>query len=575
MTPAHEVLAIARRRAQWAGEEFPRLYPNTVWLRPTGSRIWHALSLPTILWRALRGRPRAVLFATTSGVNRIVARALRVLGVEARTLTFDQFLSPATAADFDAIAVYSAEETARYAPEVRAKCRETLYPAKAEPLGLTPVEGDYVFASGNHGRDWATFAEAARLCPEVRFVVVTANEIAVALPENCDRRAPMPEADYYRLMSGARLVALPLKESLIPHGQCDAASAAWLGKAVVSTAGATVDAYARPEHAILVPARDAAALAAAVREVWSDGARRAALSAGALARRADLSRAAFFRRVAEEIDALVATPRPQDAREVCGDEPLSARGRLRFLGWNALRNVAGSIARLAPRRRSPARADATAASPMRAAVDAFVVEELPALLPAREISVLDIGGGSGYARELLARAGYRGRYLAVDPVPDARFEARANLAFEARQVAEPFERFASDERFDLVLSVTALEHVPGVDAAVRNAARHLAPGGAEVHVVPGGWALPVYLWHGYRQFSRGRLRDLFGDAEVYALGGLATLLLQLLWCTVPERLTASDRLRRTRAYRGLRRACQRIDRYLPICPIAYAAVRRA
>jgi SAM-dependent methyltransferase len=177
---------------------------------------------------------------------------------------------------------------------------------------------------------------------------------------------------------------------------------------------------------------------------------------------------------------------------------------------------------------------------MRALVDAFLAEELPKLLgPARGISVLDIGGGSGYARKVLAKAGYSGSYLAVDPVADERFETRGDAAFDAALAREPFETFKSDQRFDLVLSVTSLEHVDDDEACARNARAHRATGGVEVHVVPAGWSLPCYLWHGLRQFSRGRMAAVFArrpeGVTYYALGGLGTLLLQFFGVTVPER----------------------------------------
>jgi SAM-dependent methyltransferase len=252
-----------------------------------------------------------------------------------------------------------------------------------------------------------------------------------------------------------------------------------------------------------------------------------------------------------------------------------------FLFGNLASNLAGAFAPICVRRFRPASSVAPrdARSPMRVLVDAFLAEELPRLLgPAREISALDIGGGSGYARKILAAAGYRGSYLAVDPVADERFAERADPAFASELAREPFETFRADRRFDLVLSVTSLEHVNDDEAAAANARAHRAPGGLEVHVVPGGWSLPCYLWHGYRQFSRGRLARVFAGREegvtFYALGGAGTLLLQFFGVTVPERWLRR-RVRGTAAYARLLRAARALDRIVPLGPLVYAAVSPA
>lgn len=265
----------------------------------------------------------------------------------------------------------------------------------------------------------------------------------------------------------------------------------------------------------------------------------------------------------------------------CGDRPLDRAGKRRFLWGNLAANLAGAFSLIRVTRFRPAAAPSPREerSPMRLLVDAFLSEELPRLLgPAREISVLDVGGGSGYARKILAAAGYRGGYLAVDPVADERFAARGDAAFSSSLAREPFETFRSAARFDLVLSVTSLEHVGDDETCARNARAHRAGAGLEVHVVPGGWSLPCYLWHGYRQFSRGRLAKVFAGREegvtFYALGGCGTLLLQFFGVTVAERWLRR-KIRGGRTYARLLRLARAVDLVAPFAPLVYVAASPA
>lgn len=263
----------------------------------------------------------------------------------------------------------------------------------------------------------------------------------------------------------------------------------------------------------------------------------------------------------------------------CGDFPLSRAERRRFLWGNLAANIGGALAPLPLSRFRPSgksKPMEATPSPMRLLVDAYLVEGLPALIgPARPISVLDIGGGSGYVRQALAEAGYSGEYVCVDAAADSEFAECETPAFRASQIVAPFESFDAGRTFDLVLSVTSLEHVKDVGATLTNAQRHRAPGGVELHVVPGGWSLPCYIWHGYRQFSRGRIRVAFGSRgegyQVVALGGLGSLLLQFLGVTVPERWLRR-RLRGRPLYARLTRWAARLDRWAPVAPLAYAVV---
>jgi arsenite methyltransferase len=98
--------------------------------------------------------------------------------------------------------------------------------------------------------------------------------------------------------------------------------------------------------------------------------------------------------------------------------------------------------------------------------------------------ILDVGCGPGfYAAELLDQVGDQGSVVAVDAsepmlaVAAHRCEGRPNVSFhQADATALPVE----DGAFDRAMSVQVLEYVTEVDAAMREIARALRPGGRAV-----------------------------------------------------------------------------------------------
>ena len=84
-------------------------------------------------------------------------------------------------------------------------------------------------------------------------------------------------------------------------------------------------------------------------------------------------------------------------------------------------------------------------------------------------SVLDVGCGGG---DTLAALAATGRYtLAGCDVSDAALELARRRVPGARLLALDVQRAALDERFDLVLSVQVVEHLPDDEAALAHMAR--------------------------------------------------------------------------------------------------------
>lgn len=264
------------------------------------------------------------------------------------------------------------------------------------------------------------------------------------------------------------------------------------------------------------------------------------------------------------------------AAEINGDLRLSPTDRLRYLWSNLLRNVRVPNRLFTRRRFCGPRLERTrtAASPGRALTEAFVVRRLPALLPPGRIRVLEIGCGSGSLTALLAEAGYSGEYVGVDI--GARFRDDAEPAFARKFVQADMQTYAPDGAFDLVISISALEHIFDDAAVIRRVGPLVAPGGMQLHFVPSGWALPTYLWHGFRQYTSTRLAERFDPraTTLESLGGSATLLLHFVFVTVAE-FVFRLRLRRmfTRFYGVLLDSCLWLDRALPFGATTYAVHR--
>lgn len=259
--------------------------------------------------------------------------------------------------------------------------------------------------------------------------------------------------------------------------------------------------------------------------------------------------------------------------ELNGDTRLTLPQRFAYLAINFARNLKpgifnGRVASFTARRLA---STPNAASPGRALTEAFSWTELPRILPRKRLSVLEIGCGSGRLTNLLAALGYSGSYVGID-IND-KFDHSTHPQFDRRFVQIDAHQFQPDQSYDLIISISALEHIPNDRDLIQNLGRLLAPGGLQVHVVPSGCGLLTYLWHGYRQYTRASIGERFGSKEttIYLLGGAPSFALHLLWITIGEMLF---RLRCRRwlpsVYGRLLDACLATDRFIPLCATMYA-----
>lgn len=142
---------------------------------------------------------------------------------------------------------------------------------------------------------------------------------------------------------------------------------------------------------------------------------------------------------------------------------------------------------------------------------------------ADNLSILDIGGGTGWMAAAARTADSRvARTLVVDMDPQAETRARSGgHDFYCGRI----EDFASKEKFDLILMLNLIEHVPDPDQIIRASAKLLSPRGRILIQTPNFRSLDAFLfryrsWGGYHcprhfvLFSKSSLSQLLVRNEL-------------------------------------------------------------
>lgn len=260
-------------------------------------------------------------------------------------------------------------------------------------------------------------------------------------------------------------------------------------------------------------------------------------------------------------------------KEISGDVPLSWLLKFKYLAYNLKRGILGMSFGVKTSYWNPTKVEFSNDSPGRKYINNFLETNFPLLLKEKQISVLDIGCGSGYVRKILAELGYGGNYVGVDVVLD-RFKEDLAPAFKSKLDITPIEEFNSDQKFDLTFSMTSLEHIPDNITAVAKAKEFTKNGGLQIHIVPSFWALFLYLYHGFRQYTPKYLKELFKDQnfKIYRLGGLFSFLLHFFYITIIERLFRTRRARSLNLYKRLNQISAKLDKFLPFCSSIYVVV---
>ncbi len=196
------------------------------------------------------------------------------------------------------------------------------------------------------------------------------------------------------------------------------------------------------------------------------------------------------------------------------------------------------------------------------------------LLPPPPAALLDAGCGDGFLAARLLDAGYDvwGVDYSDRAVGYARLLAERGTfrTYDLRRIVleTPFDR-----RFDAVLLVEVLEHVPPVDhrRVVEGLSRSLRPGGCIVVTVPSVYLTPINRWH-YKHFSLDEVCGLLRSAgltvaEVVCQRRLSVLWSPRLWRAVQNRYYDLRVVRRALrrlllAYRNVADDPHRAGRYI-------------
>lgn len=267
-------------------------------------------------------------------------------------------------------------------------------------------------------------------------------------------------------------------------------------------------------------------------------------------------------------------------REICGDvskeNNLSILEKTQYFFHNLTRGLYGHRTWVRCKR-LPTPTDFSKRitdSPMRFLLDNAFAEVIKRYVPAASLSVFDIGSGTAYYRSALAALGKSGTYTGLDVYRHPRYSDDAVPAFASSMIIKKIEDLVPTSTYDLVMSITALEHIQDDQKAITLSTALAGQNGVQVHIAPSFLSLFLYLWHGYRQYTPWRVKQLFKGLpyDVYRLGGWGSFFVHFLFITLPERIIGLPSPRRFAIYHYCLRAGLFIDRLIPFGSIAYIVV---
>ena len=113
-------------------------------------------------------------------------------------------------------------------------------------------------------------------------------------------------------------------------------------------------------------------------------------------------------------------------------------------------------------------------------------------LPGRELSVLDVGGGTGWMLDVLKNTDARINFtqsVDIDSAAKSTAEAKGHAYFEGT-----IEQFNTGKKFDLILMLNLIEHVEDPLAVLQKAETLLQPGGIIIIKTPNteSWDARLY-----------------------------------------------------------------------------------
>jgi SAM-dependent methyltransferase len=221
----------------------------------------------------------------------------------------------------------------------------------------------------------------------------------------------------------------------------------------------------------------------------------------------------------------------------------------------------------------PKKIEGTRDSPGRVYSNRFLYDNLPGLLFKKEIKILDIGCGSGYIRKIFYDLGYKLFYTGVDVEKHKNFGQFDKYAVKSDFIKTKIEDFNTDNKYNLIFSISALEHIKDDGLAIAKARDFLEKEGIQIHIVPSFWSLFLYLRHGYRRYTLIRLKKIFVEKfKLYRIGGFFSFFLHLFFITIPEIILKNNKLRESNIYSKFLVITNKFDCTLPILSPIYIII---
>lgn len=162
----------------------------------------------------------------------------------------------------------------------------------------------------------------------------------------------------------------------------------------------------------------------------------------------------------------------------------------------------------------------------------------------KQLHFFDLGAGSGaYAGFFETLSGKRfGSYTGLDVYQNIDFPKKHKLILSDANHASEYLR----PQNNFIVSQSALEHIENDTASLISVTKSLSQKSKnfiQVHMIPAPASLPLYLWHGWRQYSLRNLSrwsslitaiDDNLEMEVFALGGIHSFWTHFKHYTVPD-----------------------------------------
>ena len=213
-------------------------------------------------------------------------------------------------------------------------------------------------------------------------------------------------------------------------------------------------------------------------------------------------------------------------------------------------------------------------SPGREYLNEFLYKNLPNFLSAKEIRILDIGCGSGYIRKIFYDLGYKLFYDGLDVKKHKDFDKFNKYAVESNFIHSEIENFNTEKKYNIILSICALEHIENDITVFPKTCGFLEKNGIQIHIVPSYWSLFLYLRHGYRRYGPVRLKKMFKTDYIYRLGGLFSFFLHFFFITIPERIFGSRKPFQSKTYLKLLNIANKLDPLFPVFSSIYVAISK-